>query len=355
VLSREVVVTDIDPRHWAGWFGVVVPPGLRERPRWALAVLDGDPPRVERLIVAGHGARGAVDPAALPLPVTAAGLRACARTLDVGAVVAIERRVIAELAAKVEPRLSIDLDPVAQGLVVLRALKQRSGRGIWTEPPLLDLLPAPGYDALQRSFDLLIPDDSALCAYLIADDRRSVESSIIAVKRRGDIAHVTTHAAIADRIGEAALARDWPTAYKKVVKAVGERLARPCLAVFLERATVDKIVVGPPDTLGRELNARRVVIDPAPAWLLGLLGSATVAAVAQRGAQALAKMLPQAARERAADLADRARTAMKESGAHPFALLGFDPIELWHALRHHYRPRPAEAPRRPPAPAGRRR
>jgi hypothetical protein len=29
---------------------------------------------------------------------------------------------------------------------------------------------------------------------------------------------------------------------------------------------------------------------------------------------------------------------MKESGAHPFALLGFDPIELWSRLKHHYRP-----------------
>lgn len=30
---------------------------------------------------------------------------------------------------------------------------------------------------------------------------------------------------------------------------------------------------------------------------------------------------------------------MKESGAHPFALLGFDPLELWLTLRHYYRPR----------------
>ncbi len=30
--------------------------------------------------------------------------------------------------------------------------------------------------------------------------------------------------------------------------------------------------------------------------------------------------------------------AIKESGAHPFALLGFDPIELWSRLKHYYRP-----------------
>jgi len=48
-------------------------------------------------------------------------------------------------------------------------------------------------------------------------------------------------------------------------------------------------------------------------------------------------MLPQATRDRASALASRAREAMKDSGANPFAMLGFDPIELWSRLKHHYR------------------
>jgi hypothetical protein len=95
---------------------------------------------------------------------------------------------------------------------MLRALKHRSGKGVWSEPPLLDLVPAPGFEPLQRTFDLLIPDDSALAAYVIDDDRRAVAASVIAVKRGGDIAEVTTHAAIGALVAEAALARDWPTA-----------------------------------------------------------------------------------------------------------------------------------------------
>ena len=55
------------------------------------------------------------------------------------------------------------------------------------------------------------------------------------------------------------------------------------------------------------------------------------------GAFLLANMLPQSTRERASALASRARDAFKDSGAHPFALLGFDPIELWSRLQHHYR------------------
>lgn len=339
MLSREVALHHLEPRHWAGWFDILVPPAVRSRPRWALAIIDSPAARVLKLVVAGHDARGAVDPAALALPPTPAHLQACARRLDVGAVIVLEVGVVAALAAEVERQLEPDQDAAAQGLVLLRALKARSGKGVWSEPPLLDLLPAPAYEPLQRTFDLLVPDDTALAAYVIADDRSRVAASVIAVKRRGDIAEVATHAALAADVGEVALARDWATAYKRVNRAIADRFARPCVSVFAERATIDRIIGGPPDTLGRELNARRLVIDPAPAWLLGLLGGATVAAVAQRGALALASLLPQGARDRAAELADRARTAMKESGAHPFALLGFDPLELWLTLRHYYRPR----------------
>ena len=60
-------------------------------------------------------------------------------------------------------------------------------------------------------------------------------------------------------------------------------------------------------------------------------------AMAGRAASALASMLPQSTRDRASALAGRARDVMMESGAHPFALLGFDPIELWSRLKHHYR------------------
>ncbi len=55
--------------------------------------------------------------------------------------------------------------------------------------------------------------------------------------------------------------------------------------------------------------------------------------MAGRAASALAQMLPQSARDRASALASRARDAID-----PFAMLGFDPLELWQRLKHHYRP-----------------
>jgi hypothetical protein len=322
-------------------------------PRWALAILDHG--KLLGMIIRGVGSRplaplpGLAHSERPAGPAGGAGsgaprgldeksLAAYAATLGVAAVVVVERHLIAALSAEIDGALRSDMDFVAQALVALRALKRHAGHGVWTSPPVLEILPAPSYEPLQRTFDLLIPDRSALAMYVIEDDRSRVHASVIAVKADGDITRASTHRAIADLVPEAAFARDWDKGYRRVLEAVEERFAKPSVAIFLERATLLRIMTGPTDQLAREVNAKRVIIDPAPAWLLGLLGGAAVAALAGRAASALAHMLPTATRERASALATRARDAIKDSGAHPFALLGFDPIELWSRLRHHYRP-----------------
>src|SRR5262249_26966155 len=160
---------------------------------------------------------------------------------------------------EIEQHLSIDLDMPAQGLLALRALKRHAGKGVWSHPPLLDMLPAPAAEPLQRTFDLLVPDDTALVGYVIDDQRDRVHTSGIAVKRGGDLVEVTTHAAIDDLIGERAFARDWPRLAKRVLGAVEERFAKPSIGLFLEEATLQRILTGPGDQLARELNARHVI------------------------------------------------------------------------------------------------
>jgi hypothetical protein len=334
VLSAELELADLDARHWKNWWHLLTPPSVLAPARWALAIVDGD--ALIRLIISGEGAHALSRDVALPGR-TPKALAQYAAALGVYAVVVIERRLIARLSSEIEAALRMDQDLVAQGLIVLRALKRHAGHGIWTEPPLLELLPAPSYEPLQRTFDLLVPDRSALLTYVIEDDRSRVHCSIIAVKAHGDIARAATHRAIDDAVPEAAFAGEWEKRYRDVLDAVERRFAKPSIALFAERATLLRIVTGPSDQLARELNAKRVVIDPAPAWLLGLLGGAAVAAMAGRAATALAQMLPPSTRERAQALASRARDAIKDSGAHPFALLGFDPLELWSRLKHYYR------------------
>ncbi|MEJ7599527.1 MAG: hypothetical protein WKG01_16585 [Kofleriaceae bacterium] len=332
MLSPELELADLDARHLKNWWRLLVPARVLDQPTWALAVLDDR--RVIKLVITGQGS---IEPPSHPPALDEPGLAAWARQLGVSAIIAVDRRLLGELSAEIEGALRVDQDLVAQGLIALRALKRHAGTGIWTEPPLLELLPALSPEPLQRTFDLLVPDRSALVAYVIDDDRKRIHSSIIAVKEAGDITRAATHRAIADLVPETSFARDWDKSAKRIAAAIEDRFAKPSIAVFLERATLMRIVTGPSDQLARELNAKRVVIDPAPAWLLGLLGGAAVAAMAGRAASALASMLPQGMRDRGSALAGRARDALKDSPANPFALLGFDPIELWARLKHFYR------------------
>lgn len=329
VLSSELELADLDARHWTNWWRLLVPPRVLMQPSWALAIQsDGE---LVKLIVAGTGS---IDP---PPGFSTASLARYAKTIAVDALIVLERDVIAKLSVEIEGALRFDQDYVEQGLIALRALRRYAGNGIWSEPALLDLLPTPSYEPLQRTFDLLVPDRSALVAYVIDDDRSRVHASIIAVKDGGDIVRAGTHRAIADLVPDAAFARDWKTQQLRLLAAVEQRFAKPSIAVFLERATVMRILTGPSDQLARELNAKHVMIDPAPAWLLGLLGGAAVAAMAGRAASALASMLPQGARDRGRAIAGRAKDALQNSGASPFALLGFDPLELWSRVKHFYR------------------
>ena len=43
MLATTLALTDVDPRHWRAWIELLVPPPLRDRPRYALAIVDGGP------------------------------------------------------------------------------------------------------------------------------------------------------------------------------------------------------------------------------------------------------------------------------------------------------------------------
>lgn len=338
MLSADVQLIDIDGGHWVNWYRLLMPPKLRNGPRVALLLLERSVPTVvvSKVVVRG---RGAVPLERVTLASTSRGeLERVGRELDVDAVVAVERAVIPAIFQAVERDLSVGHDFVAQLLVCLRVLERYRGKGIWSSPPILELIPPLSYDALRRTFDMLVADRTSMLAYVFEDDGSDVHASIIALERDGHLDLVSTHMGVEDEIAGPDLARDWRKQHQRLTRVVGERYGKVALAVLLERATFERVLVGPPDQLAREINLGNVVLDPAPAWLLGLLGSATMAAVAGRGAKVLASMLPSRARKMATNLAQSAQQVMRESGAHPFALLGFDPIELWHQLRRLYQP-----------------
>lgn len=358
MIDADLRLFDLDRRHWSNWWKLLVPPRAWGLPAWALAIVEDldessaattREPKLVRLIVAGEGGRGQVPLEKVTWRGVGSGrLEELAKQLEVHAVIVVTQSAFAKLSRQLDPAMRPRQDLVEHGLLALRALKSLAGKGVWTYPELLGLLPAPSYDSVQRTFDLLVPDDTTMAVYVIDDDRQRVHASVLVRKRGGSIDRVTTHRALRANQGlnqalneaqnEAQLARQWTTAYPRVLSAVEAELGKPSLGIFLERATLLRIMTGPSDQLSRELSAKRVILDPAPAWLLGLLGGATVAAVAGRGARVLAAMLPAAARDRASGLAQRATAAMRESGMHPFALLGFDPRELWRHLQAFYKP-----------------
>ena len=350
MLAADIDLVDLDARHWRKWYELLVPRPLRGDASFALVFIDNRRPAIP---IAGviHRREAQSAPRFDPLPVAGdktprsldnlgdlsqSALAKAAEQLDVDAVVVIDPQAATELYDQIARALSPDADFVAQGLVALRHLKRRRTDGIWTYPAMLDLIPPIAYEPLQRTFELLVPDRTSMIFYVFEDDRSDIYASLIAEKRQGQLDRVSTHLGIEDILTGPALAGDWQGQYRHLLDLIKTRHAPASLGVFLERRTFHRIATGPSDQFAREFNAGAVVIDPAPAWLLGLLSGATMAAFASRGAKALARMLPSSARRMAAGFANTAQNVIRDSGAHPFDLLGFDPIMLWHDLRKLY-------------------
>ena len=333
MLSDDLALTSIDGRHFRGWFDVLLPLGLREMPSWALLVCEKDV-----LIHAVISGRGAVESAEIPFSGTArADLIKTRDALGVDAVLAVTTRAFGELSAQAEREVVLGEHYTAQAVRWVAAVRKANRSEIWLEPPLIDLLPPLTSDSLERAFNLFVPDDTAVAAYVIADDRSRVEASVIAVKRAGRLSEVSTHAAIADRLSESRLANNWTAESRTALDRIGARFAPVSAAFFIERAALWRILSGPPDQLARELKNKTALIDPMPRWLTGLLGGAAAMAAAQRGAKKLSGFLPKRARQAAASVAEQASKRARESGAHPWQVLGFDPIELFRNVQRFYR------------------
>src|SRR5690349_19818779 len=53
VLSPDLELSDLDTRHWQNWWRLVIPPRVFTDPRWALAIVEGTPPRLVEVTIAG--------------------------------------------------------------------------------------------------------------------------------------------------------------------------------------------------------------------------------------------------------------------------------------------------------------
>lgn len=318
----------LDRRQLQNWWQLALPPGISSESRYALLVLEDG-----KLIHAIRSGEGAIDIAQVPFEGTGKPqLARLSKALEVEGTFVFERRALIDLFEAIERKMRIEDDFATQGVGIWQAL--RRSEGIWMDPPLLELIPPLRSDALQKTFDLLIPNGTTMLAYVIHG--RRVHCSVIAEKRRGMITAATMHPAISDLLSEQELCRDWRSSYDRVNRAVESRYAKPSVSVFVEKEAVERILRGPADQLAKELRAGNLIVDPSPLWLQGLLGGAAALAAATSSAKKMARFLPKGASKMAGDFAKAAQGRIKESSANPFGALGFDPIELLKRLRSYY-------------------
>ncbi len=330
MLADDPEIAWLDRRHLQNWWRLALPPGIDHESRFAILVLEQG-----ALVHAIRSGEGALALAEVPFAGTKRGQLVQLKTaLEVEGLLLLERDALVDLFESMERGLQVEGNFATQGIGLWQCL--RKAEGIWAEPPLLDLIPPLRAEALQKTFNLLVPNKSSVAAYVFDEDKRHVHCSVIALKESGKITLATMHPAIRDLVTERELGRNWREHYPRINQALASRFSKPSISVFIERAAVDRILRGPADQLAQELRKKNVIVDPAPLWLQGLLGGTAALAVASQSAKRMARFLPKSARRMAGDLAGVAQDRMKTSGANPFAKLGFDPIELLQQLRGFY-------------------
>src|SRR5690606_7074582 len=152
VLAADVALVDIDRAHWANWFDLLVPPALRQDPRWVVLFLDGSRV-VEALMHApglvqapdmavlgasirpegrpegSAGTTGAIEAARVPFTGTSEpALAQLCRVLDVDAVAVLDRAVLDTIYHEIARSLDPGDDVVAQSIMMLRVFKRHHNR-----------------------------------------------------------------------------------------------------------------------------------------------------------------------------------------------------------------------------------
>jgi hypothetical protein len=344
VISPSLRVEAIDPLHWANLFRLMHPPpgGDPEPQIWgplgrlaragaparapssalsperpALALLRGQ--QVVRIVRWGGG----------ELPTAELGstsqedLRAFRRRHQLPLLAAVDLDALPALWAEAQARVSTGEDYVAQLLAMARVAREALGKSLHVDPRIIGLMPLPTYALLQTTFNTILPDERSLVFYLVEGGR--IWTSLIAAKRGGDLYLVTTHQAVADR----AYFSDIRSHAPGVLRAVADRFDPPHVGIFLPLRTWHELVAGDRSAIARALATRTALLDPAPPWLLAVVGAGAVAEAATRSARLAGRLLSgtrlgQRLMPGGAEAAEK----LVQTVTNPLEALGLDPWDL---------------------------
>jgi hypothetical protein len=323
VISPDVEILDIDGEAWGNLVRLLhlAPPEVVDQ---AGGPGGGGSPAV-LFLLGGRPVKGAfVGGGTFPThdlewsgPASLARIR---RKLGAPLLLAAEEGRLAEVLATAEGRLRHADDLVAQGLMLGTALRGAVGRGFYLDPDPLHGFPIPTYDTVQRTFDALFADGRSIALFVL--DGKAVHASVILQKEHGDVTRVATH----DALGGIHVGSTLAATHRQLVQRLRRSFAEPALAATLDLRTWRRIERGPAGSAARALTAGDLILDPAPPWLLTLIGAGAAYGAATRGAQLLGRFIPSPVRDMAQGLGQRL------SGG-PFQLLGFDPADLLRRVR----------------------
>jgi|GEM_PF-4084958 hypothetical protein len=252
-------------------------------------------------------------------------LRALRKGQGVPFVVAIELDALPDLWAEVQQAVDLNDDLVAQNLAMLGVFRKALDTSVHIEPRPLGNLPLPSYDLLRRTFDRLFPDDRSLVFYISEGNR--LWTSIIVSKKKGAIQLVTSHKSIANEIPFRSTRQDAP----RIVDVVTKRYGKPFLAAFIPLDVWSRFIEGERSAIARALAARTAVLDPAPAWIIALVGAGAVSDAANRSAKLAGKLLSRS--PFGGKLIPRGAKKLAETISSPLEALGVDPWEMMNWSR----------------------
>ena len=342
MISPSLRLEAIDPAHWANLLRLMHPPrGGEKAPQlWgpldrlmkatnaeagepstalspetpALALLRGE--RVVRIVRWGGGELPASE---LASP-RQQDLRALRRRHRLPFVAAVDLEALPALWAEAQARVGAGEDYAAQLLGLARVAREALGKSLHVDPRVIGKMPLPSYGLLQSTFNTILPDGRSFVFYLVEGGR--IWTSLIAAKRAGDLYLITTHQAIADRVYFSDIRAHAPA----VLKAVGDRFDPPHLGVFLPLHVWHELVAGDRSAIARALAMRTALVDPAPSWVVALVGAGAMAEAATRSARLAGRLF--SGTRLGGLLQGGAAEKLVHSVSHPFEALGIDPWDL---------------------------
>jgi hypothetical protein len=310
VIATDIAIEGIDPEGWRNSTRLLFPPsktgGPTRKPGAPLLLFIENNVCVKAVRLG----IGRIDPKELEWA-GSFSLPKLRKAVGAPFAVAIEDDAIERIAKTIDGGVDAKDDLVAQWLDAARAVRSELGKGVHIDPDPVGRVPVPSFAAVQKTWEMLFPDDRAVALFIF--DREDVWASYIVEKQGGDVVRVTTHAALG--MQNPSLAR-----HKEILAAIERNVARPYAGIFCSLDAWREIVGPDIGALARQAALRNAILDPAPPWLLALVGAGAMAGVAQEASRLFGRFVPDSIKA----------TARAVS---PFAALGFDPIDLFSKFK----------------------